>query len=284
MATSTVKFMHQDLVRLDSFDGSNFRRWQQKVLFLLTSLKVAYVLTERCPDREEQPGGSYARKKWKEDNYLCKGHILNLVADNIYSLYSDARTATELWKALDKKYKTEESGAKKYAVGIRVDEQFQVATIIKKLPSTWKDIQKTPRHKRRDYSLERLQRYLRIEEEARMSDQTNTHENNGKINVVEPKGDDEKKSKLINIWAETRKVIIPSKTRGITRIIKKVQTKIRTKGQTSHRQREVVLFVGNQATLQENVATERSSHNSPNPISLKLISLKKNTSWLLSLK
>ena len=117
MATSTVKFMHQDLVRLDSFDGSNFRRWQQKVLFLLTSLKVAYVLTEPCPDREEQPGGSYARKKWKEDDYLCKGHILNLVADNIYSLYSDARTAKELWKALDKKYKTEESGAKKYAVG-----------------------------------------------------------------------------------------------------------------------------------------------------------------------
>ena len=93
-----------------------------------------------------------------------------------------------------------------------------------------------------------------------------------------------RRASLINIWAETRKVILPSKTRSITRIIKKVQTKIRTKGQTSHRQREAVLFVGNQATLQENVTTERSSHNSPNPISLKLISLKKNTSWLLSLK
>ena len=187
MATPAVKFMHQDLVRLDSFDGSNFWRWQQKVLFLLTSLKVAYVLTEPCPDREEKPGGSHARKKWKEDNYLCKGHILNLVADNIYSLYSDARTAKELWKALDKKYKTEESGDKKYAVGrylnfkmidykpilpqvhefqslvseivkegIWVDEQFQVTTIIEKLPSTWKDIQKTLKHIRRDYSLEHL--------------------------------------------------------------------------------------------------------------------------------
>ena len=27
--------------------------------------------------------------------------------------------------------------------GIRVDEQFQVAAIIEKMPSTWKDIQKT---------------------------------------------------------------------------------------------------------------------------------------------
>ena len=183
MATPAVKFMHQDLVRLNSFDRSNFRRWQQKVLFLSTSLKVAYVLTKPCPDREEKPGGSYARKKWKEDDYLCKGHILNLVADDIYSLYSNARTARKLWKALDKKYKTEESGAKKYAVGrylnskiiddkpiipqvhelqtleneiakegIRVDEQFQVTTITEKLPSTWKDIQNTLRHKRRDLS------------------------------------------------------------------------------------------------------------------------------------
>ena len=82
--------MHQDFVQLDSFDGSNIQRWQQKVLFLLTSLKVANVLTKLCPDWEEKPGSLYARKKWKEDDYLCKSHILNLVADNIYSLYSDA--------------------------------------------------------------------------------------------------------------------------------------------------------------------------------------------------
>ena len=221
--------MHQDLVRLDNFDGSNFRRWQQKVLFLLTSLKIAYVLTESCPEREEGPGGSYARKKWKEHDYLCKSHILNLVADNIYNMYSEARSAKDLWRALDRKYKTEESGAKKYAVGrylnfkmaddkpilpqvhdlqtivneivkegIRIDEQFQVATVIEKLPSTWKDIQKTLRHKRKDYSLERLQRYLRIEEEARISDQKDLAENGGKINLAEskPQVDNEKKGKF----------------------------------------------------------------------------------------
>eukprot|EP00268_Persea_americana_P062446 TRINITY_DN8006_c2_g2_i1.p1 TRINITY_DN8006_c2_g2~~TRINITY_DN8006_c2_g2_i1.p1 ORF type:complete len:172 (-),score=17.82 TRINITY_DN8006_c2_g2_i1:474-989(-) len=171
MATAAIKFMHQDLVRLDSFDGSNFRRWQHKVLFLLTSLKIAYVLTESCPESEEGPGGSYAWKKWKENDYLCRSHILNLVTDNIYNLYSEARYAKDLWRALDRKYKTEESRAKKYAVGrylnfkmvddkpilpkvhdlqiivnevvkeeIRIEEQFQVVTFIEKLPSTWKDI------------------------------------------------------------------------------------------------------------------------------------------------
>lgn len=113
MPTTTVKFMNSDLVRLDSFDGSNFRQWQQKVLFLLTSLQLVYVLTEPCPHREYRPAGSYARHKWKEDDYLCKSHILNLIVDKIYNISSDARTARDLWKALDKKYKIEESEAKK---------------------------------------------------------------------------------------------------------------------------------------------------------------------------
>lgn len=107
--------------------------------------------------------------------------ILNLVADNIYNIYSDARTARDLQKALNnnERYKTEESGAKKYVVGrylnfkmvddklilpevhdlqtlvneiikgIRVDEQFQVATVIDKLPPTRTYIQKTLGNKRK---------------------------------------------------------------------------------------------------------------------------------------
>ena len=66
MATSAIKFMHQDLVRLDSFNGSNFREWQQKVLFLLTSLKAASILTGPCPDHEEKLARSYARKSGKK--------------------------------------------------------------------------------------------------------------------------------------------------------------------------------------------------------------------------
>lgn len=96
MTTSDVKFMHHDLAWLDTFVRSNFRCWQQKVLFLLTYMKIAFVLTKPCPNCEEPPGGSHARKKWKENEYLCKSHILNLVADNIYNLYLIARIARHL--------------------------------------------------------------------------------------------------------------------------------------------------------------------------------------------
>ena len=32
------------IIRLDRFDGSNFTRWQDKVRFLLTTLKIFYML------------------------------------------------------------------------------------------------------------------------------------------------------------------------------------------------------------------------------------------------
>ena len=40
----TYKMMNHDFVKLDKFDGSNFIRWQDKMKFLLTALKIFYVL------------------------------------------------------------------------------------------------------------------------------------------------------------------------------------------------------------------------------------------------
>ena len=140
---------------------------------------------------------------WTEQDYLCKNFILNGLSDDLYDYYnSDEKTAKEIWEALKKKYDTEEAGAKKYAVsrylkyqmtddrsvemqshelqkiaheiiseGMVLDEQFQIAVIIDKLPPSWKDFKNTLRHKTKEFSLESLITRLRIEEEARKQDQ-----------------------------------------------------------------------------------------------------------------
>lgn len=41
---ATVKLMNQDLIKLDQFDGSNFTWWQDELKFLLTVLKIFYIL------------------------------------------------------------------------------------------------------------------------------------------------------------------------------------------------------------------------------------------------
>ena len=49
------KMMNQDFVKLDKFDGSNFIRWQDKMKFLLTALKIFYVLDPICSQYQILP-------------------------------------------------------------------------------------------------------------------------------------------------------------------------------------------------------------------------------------
>ena len=49
----SMKEMATKFVKLDKFEGQDFRRWQKKMHFMLTSFKVAYVLATPCP--EEPP-------------------------------------------------------------------------------------------------------------------------------------------------------------------------------------------------------------------------------------
>ncbi|XP_021732277.1 uncharacterized protein LOC110699091 [Chenopodium quinoa] len=136
-----------------------------------------------------------------ETDFVCKNYILNGLSDNLYDYYNMENTAKDLWDALQKKYDTEEAGAKKYAVsrylkfqmtddksvevqshdlqkiaheiiseGMALDEQFQIAVIIDKLPPSWKDFKNNLRHKTKEFSLESLITRLRIEEESRKQD------------------------------------------------------------------------------------------------------------------
>ena len=62
-----------------------------------------------------------------------------------------------------------------------LDDQFQVAVIIDKLPQLWKDFKNNLRHKTKEFSLESLLTRLRIEEEARK------HDNKEEMNAISRK-------------------------------------------------------------------------------------------------
>ena len=109
---------------------------------------------------------------WKHGNMLTSyAKTIFLMDWTTHSnVYSSIKTSKELWDSLKKKYKTIDAGTKKFIVGKLLDykmvdsktmlnqvqeiqlimheihaegmfvsESFQVATIIEKLPSSWKD-------------------------------------------------------------------------------------------------------------------------------------------------
>ncbi|KAL2472164.1 zinc knuckle (CCHC-type) family protein [Abeliophyllum distichum] len=116
---------------------------------------------------EEDIQAVSAVETWKHSDFLCRNYVMNGLVDLLYNVYITMKTAKELWESLDRKYKIEDAGAKKFIVGRFLDykmvdsktvisqvqelqvilheihakwmvlsETFQVGAIIEKLSST----------------------------------------------------------------------------------------------------------------------------------------------------
>ncbi|GJS61311.1 zinc finger, CCHC-type containing protein [Tanacetum coccineum] len=54
--------------------------------------------------------------KWENDDYICRGHILNGMSDSLFDVYTNVESAKELWDSLESKYMAEDSSSKKFLV------------------------------------------------------------------------------------------------------------------------------------------------------------------------
>ena len=207
----------------EKFNGQNFKRWQQKMFFYLTTLNLARCLKENPPHveppAEGQPSNQQAVQAldaWKHSDFLCHNYVLNGLADSLYNVYCKTKTAKELWESLERKYKTEDAGTKKFVVarfldykmddskkvmtqvqdlqillhdihakGMTLSESFQVAAIIEKLPPSWVEFKNYLKHKRKEMSVEDLVVRLRIEEDNKLAQKNAYTPDSAKANMVE---------------------------------------------------------------------------------------------------
>ncbi|GKD67609.1 hypothetical protein Tco_1321699 [Tanacetum coccineum] len=152
----TVKDMIVKFRKLDKFEENNFRRWQKKMHFLLTMLKVVYVLSTPMHEfvKDELLEQTRSRCKWENDDYICRGHILNgSVMEQFHELFQNLGQFTQH--------------------GLNMDESISVSSIIDKLPSSWKDFKHSLKHNKEELSLVQLgihfciEEYLRAEESGK---------------------------------------------------------------------------------------------------------------------
>ncbi|XP_058725703.1 uncharacterized protein LOC131596996 [Vicia villosa] len=165
-----------------------------------TTLKVVHVLSTPIPKLEEDDTVENLRRrsKWENDDYICRGHILNGMSDPLFDIYQNVESAKELWDCLEAKYMEEDSSRKKFLVtnfnnykmvesrsvmeqfnellrilgqftrhGLKMDETIFVSSIIDKLPPSWKDFKHNLKHGKDELSLIQLGSHLRIEESLR---------------------------------------------------------------------------------------------------------------------
>ncbi|CAM8943434.1 unnamed protein product [Rhodiola kirilowii] len=232
--------------RPEKFNGLNFSTWQPKMHFYLSQLGLGRYLTEETPTVAEGETDNQvliAYNAWKDAEYLCRNYMMNCLSDVLYKVYKSKSSAKELWVALDRKYRTENAGSKKYLVGrflefsmvdsktvtsqvhelqlimhemnaegMVVNEPFQVAAVIEKLPSGWKDFKNYLKHKRKEMSMEDLVIRLKNEEDNRLSDKR-TKLPSERANIVEHGASSKGKKPLNKLGPKSRV------------IKKKVQTK-----------------------------------------------------------
>ncbi|MFS7932610.1 hypothetical protein Hanom_Chr04g00369961 [Helianthus anomalus] len=187
----------------EKFNDVNFKQWKQKMFFYLTTLNLARFLTETVPHVEEGDNNAQsvsAVHAWNHSDFLCRNYFLNGMVDTLYNVYCKAKTVKELWESLDRKYKTEDAGTKKFVVakfldfkmidaktvmsqvqelqvilhdihaeGMVLSETFRVAAMIEKLPPSWVDFKNYLKHKRKEMTIEDLVVRLRIEEDNKLA-------------------------------------------------------------------------------------------------------------------
>ncbi|XP_022883482.1 uncharacterized protein LOC111400299 [Olea europaea var. sylvestris] len=167
---ATIKLMNQDLMRLDWFDGTNSTRCQDKLKFLLTALKIFYILDPELAPLSEPTNGEtkvvkVERQKRQEDELTCRGHILNALSDRLYDLYTNTTSTKEIWEALESKYKAEEEGTKKFLISKYFDFKFlddiplllqvhELQVIVNKLKAHFRIKEKSRLHDKSEISFE----------------------------------------------------------------------------------------------------------------------------------
>ena len=219
MMNSSVQEMTNKFNKLDKFEGVDFRRWQKKMHFMLTTLKVAYVLStpKTAVAENETLEETRLRSKWENDDYICRGHILNGMSDSLFDIHGDAKSAKVLWDLLESKYIAEDSSSKKFLVSdfnsykivdsrsiteqynelirilgqfklhnMHMDETIAVSSLIDKLPPSWKDFKHNLKHQKEELSLVQLASHIRIEESLRAKDGDKAEKPKEKVESRQP--------------------------------------------------------------------------------------------------
>jgi len=133
-----------ELHKIKPLDGTNYKRWSQKLLLCFEQLEIDYVLTTDYIDDSDTsqtdikkslatpitpktptiPLDETARKKLKKDNKLARSYLVNNMLNPLFDLFVIFKSTKIIWTKLEVKYGSDDAGKRKYVAGKWL--QFQI--------------------------------------------------------------------------------------------------------------------------------------------------------------
>jgi hypothetical protein len=193
--------VNQEFVKLDRFHRTNFVCWKDKMMFMLTLLKIFYILDLNL---------SEIFASTLEDNDQLKASVKNEIKMNCFAeamssiicqivciiFFTFTKSLKKIWKSLEYKYNIEKQGVDKFLIikyfkfsiidnisvmnqvhelqvlifklkdlKVEVLEALETIGIIAKFPLSWNDYRKKLLYTTKELFLEQIQKHLRIEKE-----------------------------------------------------------------------------------------------------------------------
>ncbi|GKA30208.1 zinc finger, CCHC-type containing protein [Tanacetum coccineum] len=181
MDVVVMKHMASNFAKLNKFKGVDFKRWQKKMHFLLSSMSVVCVLTTPIlEDGGDDPTVKQVRKraKWENDNYVCRGLILNGMSDSLFDIYQNVKSSKELWNSLEAKYMAQDASSKKFLVSNFTNYKITDSRPVLEQYNELLDFKHTLKHLKEELTLVELGSHLRIKESLRVQDSDKPKGNN----------------------------------------------------------------------------------------------------------
>ncbi|PIN18115.1 hypothetical protein CDL12_09215 [Handroanthus impetiginosus] len=110
---ASIKEMATNIVKLDRFEGGNFIRWQNKMHFLFTTIKVVYVLTQEKPVEKENETIAETRYKLKMDETI----IVSSIIDKLPPSWKDVKRSL--------KHNKEDMSLEELGNHLRIEEDYR---------------------------------------------------------------------------------------------------------------------------------------------------------------
>nr|GEW62588.1 zinc finger, CCHC-type [Tanacetum cinerariifolium] len=159
--------------------------------FLLMTLKVVYVLTTPMPELVEDATveAIRIRAKWKNDDYICRGHILNEDSSSKKFLVSNFNNYKMVnSRPVMKQYNELLRILGQYTQhGLKMDESIYVLSITDKFPPSWKDFKHTLKHGKDDLYLVQLEEGKNKHNKQNKGKKRSNENNNGSSSNKKPK-------------------------------------------------------------------------------------------------